>query len=168
MEYQLKRSSRKSLAIEVRGLQVIVRAPNSYPQIKIDEFVEKHEDWLKKKLSRNAEINKPIEQSALLTDEEIRILIEKAREYIPARVSMLAEVIGVSYGTITIRCQRTKWGSCSNKGNLNFNCLLMPTPPQVIDCIVVHELCHRKEMNHSTVRISSRFFRWQNTFSPCI
>ena len=60
-----------------------------------------------------------------------------------------APLVGVSYGRITIRCQRTRWGSCSSKGNLNFNCLLMLAPPEVLDCIVVHELCHRKEMNHS-------------------
>jgi hypothetical protein len=85
----------------------------------------------------------------MLSAEEIRQLADQALKVIPERVKYYAPLIGVDYGNITIRNQRTRWGSCSSKGNLNFNCLLMLTPPEVIDCVVVHELCHRKEMNHS-------------------
>ena len=65
------------------------------------------------------------------------------------RVRHFAPLIGVDYGRITIRNQRTRGGSCSSKGNINFNCLLMLLPDDVIDYVVVHELCHRKQMNHS-------------------
>ena len=154
MEYQLIRSARKTLAIEVRGTSVIVRAPNRYPKKKIDVFVMEHDAWLRDKVAKNIENGKTAEEMGLLSEDDIKSLMKKARQYIPQRVALFAEAIGVTYGTVAIRCQRTKWGSCSSKGNLNFNCLLMLTPPEVIDCVVVHELCHRREMNHS-----ERFYR---------
>ena len=83
------------------------------------------------------------------TAEEIRALTERAQVVIPERVRHFAPRIGVDYGRITIRCQRTRWGSCSAKGNLSFNCLLMLLPDEVLDSVVVHELCHQKHMNHS-------------------
>ncbi len=69
-------------------------------------------------------------------------------------------------GNDAIRSQRTKWGSCSAKGNLSFNCLLMLAPPEFLDSIVVHELCHRKEMNHSkrfyaeVLRVFPEYRKW--------
>ena len=68
---------------------------------------------------------------------------------IPARAAYYAPLIGVTYGRITIRNQTSRWGSCSSKGNLNFNWRLIFAPEEVVDYIVVHELAHRKEMNHS-------------------
>ena len=79
----------------------------------------------------------------------MKVLADEALRVIPERVRFYAPVVGVTYGRITIRNQRTRWGSCSAKGNLNFNCLLMKAPPEVLDYVVVHELCHRLEMNHS-------------------
>ena len=57
----------------------------------------------------------------------------------------------MDYGSISIRSQKSRWGSCTSKGNLSFNCPLMLTPPEVIDSVVVHKLCYRKEMTHSSV-----------------
>ena len=88
------------------------------------------------------------------------------REYIPARVAFYAPFVGVTYGRITIRNQKKRWGSCSSKGNLNFNCALMLAPPEAIDSIVVHELCHRKQMNHSkafydeVLKVYPDYWKW--------
>ena len=84
-----------------------------------------------------------------LTAQDIKLLATRAKRIIPQRVRYYADIMGVTYGRITIRMQKSRWGSCSSKGNLNFNCLLMRTPDEIIDYVVVHELCHLKEMNHS-------------------
>lgn len=100
-------------------------------------------------MARQEQRRRELENTPPLTEEEMGKLAEKARTYLPERVGYYAPKVGVTYGRITIRTQKARWGSCSAKGNLNFNCLLMLAPPQVIDSVVVHELCHRKEMNHS-------------------
>ena len=151
------RSNRKTLAIQINpDLSVIVRAPMYAPQSDIERILREKEGWIQKHIekireqeAKKKEIQGESVESEYLTNEEIKKLADKALQYIPKRVSYYAKQIGVTYGKITIRNQKTRWGSCSNKGNLNFNCLLMLTPSEVIDYVVVHELCHRKEMNHS-------------------
>ena len=84
-----------------------------------------------------------------LTKIELTLLAKQAKQVFPEKVAYYAPKVGVRYGRITIRTQKTRWGSCSSKGNLNFNCLLMLASEEVQDYVVVHELCHLKEMNHS-------------------
>ena len=150
MEYQIIRSDRKSLGLEVRpDGQVVVRAPRRLGKAEIQKFVTEHESWIRKHLEKVRERQKSRQETKKLSMEEIQSLADQALKVIPERVAYYAPKVGVDYGRITIRNQRSRWGSCSSKGNLNFNCLLMLTPPEVIDSVVVHELCHRKEMNHS-------------------
>lgn len=146
------RSNRKTMAIQVNpDMTVIVRAPKRATEKDIERILLEKDKWIKKHIEK-FKISK-VENEARgikpLTPDEIRKLADEALEYIPERVEHFAKIVGVDYGRITIRNQKTRWGSCSSKGNLNFNCLLMLTPPEVIDYVVVHELCHRKEMNHS-------------------
>jgi len=82
-------------------------------------------------------------------------LVEKwyryqADTFIKARVDLLASKLGVQYGRITIRGQQTRWASCSPKGNLSFNWRLIMAPEQVVDYVIIHELTHLKEMNHTS------------------
>jgi hypothetical protein len=147
--YEILRSSRRTLALEIRDGRLLVRAPRRATQAEIEALLEKHCAWIEKHLQRAEAQRAAAEALAPLTVEELRALAERALQVIPERVRYYAPKIGVTYGRITIRAQRTKWGSCSAQGNLNFNCLLMLAPPEVLDSIVVHELCHRREMNHS-------------------
>ena len=142
VEYKVIRSKRKTLALQIHpDGSVIVRAPLKMPAKDIHAFVEEKAEWIAKHLPKA-----PIMP---FTDDEIRQLAEAAQLDLPQRVTHFAPLVGVSVNRITIRSQRSRWGSCSSKGNLNFNCLLMLCPEEVRDYVVVHELCHRIEMNHS-------------------
>lgn len=157
MNVKIIRSNRKTLAIQINpDLSVTVRAPIYAPQRDIERILREKEGWIQKHIekireqeAKRKETQGESVEREYLTNEEIKKLADKALQHIPKRVSYFAKQIGVTYGKIIIRNQKTRWGSCSSKGNLNFNCLLMLTPPEVIDYVVVHELCHRKEMNHS-------------------
>lgn len=143
------RSNRKTLSIQLKPGEIIARAPLRMKDKEIYSFIESKRSWIEKNLAKIEEHEKAIGEVKPFTQEEINALAEKAKTIIPERVKYYAPKIGVTYNRITIRCQRTRWGSCSSKGNLNFNCLLALFPIEVIDSVVVHELCHRKHMNHS-------------------
>ena len=152
MKVTVIRSNRKTVAIQVNSdLSVTVRAPRSASEKDIEEILKKKEAWISKHIEKIKKTKERLEAEPTekLTREKVIALAEEALKVIPARVEYFARVIGVTYGKITIRNQKTRWGSCSSKGNLNFNCLLMLAPPEVLDYVVVHELCHRKQMNHS-------------------
>ncbi len=151
-EIKLIRSRRRTISIEITpDAEVIVRAPLRASLGDINRFIGEKADWIDKHLRKMKE-RKDRENEAPrkeLSSQEIKLLTTRAKRIIPQRVRYYANIMGVSYGRITIRMQKSRWGSCSSKGNLNFNCLLMRTPDEIIDYVVVHELCHLKEMNHS-------------------
>lgn len=147
-DYEIIRSKRKSIEIQVKpGGRVIVRAPRLIPVYEIQKIVDKKESWIVKHKKKMENIPEPVDTR--LSKEEAKELIKKANQIIPERVAYYAEIIGVTYGTITLRNQKTRWGSCTSEGNLNFNIRLMRAPIEVLDSVIVHELCHRKHMNHS-------------------
>lgn len=146
-DYTLIRSDRKTVALQIEPSgRLIVRAPRRMPLAVISAFIRAHANWIE---AHRLLMRQRAAQAPALTAEELRALSRQAADALPRRVAHFAPLVGVDYGRITIRCQKTRWGSCSGKGNLNFNCLLMLCPPAVVDYVVVHELCHRKQMNHS-------------------
>lgn len=150
IDIKIVRSSRKTLAIEINNNGVIVRAPFLVSNEEIEAFVDKKKTWIEKHLQRVKARQDVLGNIVPYTMDEIRALAEKALRIIPEKVQYYAPIVGVDYGRITIRNQRSRWGSCSSAGNLNFNCLLMELPDEIINSVVVHELCHRKHMNHSS------------------
>lgn len=114
----------------------------------IARFVQKKQAWITKTRER---VLTALERSDAppLTLERVRQLADEALTVIPERVRHYAPLVGVGYGRISVKNQVSKWGSCSSAGNLNFNCLLMLAPREVLDYVVVHELCHRRHMDHS-------------------
>ena len=143
------RSNRKTLSLQIKNGEIIVRAPLKMKDKEIYKFISLKKDWLEKHLTEFNNRQQELQNIQPFTDNEIKEMYKKAKEIIPERVKYYAPKVGVSYNRITIRCQKSRWGSCSSKGNLNFNCLLVLFPIEIIDSVVVHELCHRKHMNHS-------------------
>ena len=141
--YRLIRADRKTISIRITPEgEILVRAPRSMPVADIRRFVESKAGWIEKHLSART----PVQP---LTTTELQKLASRALTIIPKRVAHFAPMVGVTWGRITIRNQRSRWGSCSAQGNLNFNCLLMLCPAGVLDYVVIHELCHRKHMDQS-------------------
>lgn len=152
IKYTVIRSSRRTMAIQVcPDLRVLVRAPRRVSDKEIADFVKREEAWILKTIEKYKArgARQQAENLEPLSDNDIRQMAEKALKVIPERVKYWSGLMGIGYGRITIRNQRTRWGSCSNQGNLNFNCLLMLVPDEVLDYVVIHELAHRREMNHS-------------------
>lgn len=133
-------------------LTLTLRMPYTFSLSKARQLLAAKESWILKKYHA-LESARSAQPSSELTTAQQRALQLRyknaAKQYFPLRTAYYAGLLGVTYGTITIRDQKTRWGSCSAKGNLNFNWRLMLAPPRVLDYVVVHELCHRIEMNHS-------------------
>lgn len=151
------RSGRRSISVEITlDAKVRVRAPRMVSNLRIELFLRARQEWidahaaLMKKRIAAGEAKLPCGSVPVKwTEQELKDMKKRARQDLCARLEYYAPLVGVTYETVSIRAQRTRWGSCSGKGNISLNCLLMMLPEFVRDYVVVHELCHRKEMNHS-------------------
>lgn len=157
---RLIRARRKTLSIRItQEGNLEIRAPLGMPKREIEAFLKEKAQWIEthraKVLAEYAQ-----GQEAPLGEEEILTLAEQMRQRLPEKLNRHAASMGVTFGRVTVRCQQTRWGSCSSRGNLNFNCLLMLAPEEVLDYVVVHELAHRKQMNHSALF-------WQEVAREC-
>ena len=149
----LVRSRRKTWSISIEtDLTILMKVPLSVSDNRARQILSSNESRIIKKYTelKKARENMPVSSLTPLQKKALEQRYRQAaKEYFPSRVAYYEQIIGVTHASIRIRDQKTRWGSCSSKGNLNFNWRLMLAPPRVLDYVVVHELCHRKEMNHS-------------------
>ena len=145
------RSARKSLGLEVRDANtVLARIPTRVSDRELKAFVENHRSWILEKTEVMAEREEkrkstPAPPPELLSKTD-RMKIQLK---IGKRVRHYCEIMGVTVGYVTVKNQKTRWGSCSAKGNVNFNYQLAFLPDELLDYVVIHELAHRRHMNHS-------------------
>ena len=145
------RSARKSLGLEVRDANtVLARIPTRVSDRELKDFVENHRSWILEKTAVMAEREEnrkstPAPPPELLSKTD-RMKIQLK---IGKRVRHYCEAMGVTVGYVTVKNQKTRGGSCSAKGNVNFNYQLAFLPDELLDYVVIHELAHRRHMNHS-------------------
>lgn len=151
IQIQVIRSARKSLGLEVRDAHtVLARIPARVPDRELSAFVENHRDWILEKTAVMAEREEnrkrtPAPPPELLSKTDWM----KIQLKIGKRVRHYCEIMGVTVGYVTVKNQKTRWGSCSAKGNVNFNYQLAFLPDELLDYVVIHELAHRRHMDHS-------------------
>ena len=150
-------SDRRTKSLEVRIKEgrpvVIVRRPRSLFRALAAKdsalFALQRQDWIEYQANRLGKLEPQQGSFEKLTEAELKALKKDAAIYFKERLDYYAPLIGVTYTGMQLRKQKTRWGSCSTKGTISLNYLLMLMPESVRDYVVVHELCHRKQMNHS-------------------
>lgn len=140
-----RRAKRMRLAVYCDGSFVATR-PRGLSASAVEEFILKNSDWIISKIEYFRSFGR-----GFLSRNKNDYLKHKnqAREFISEKVERYNQYYGFKFNQINIRSQKTRWGSCSSKGNLNFNYKILFLPEKIADYIVVHELCHLKEFNHS-------------------
>lgn len=146
-DYTVRYSDRRTISISVtREGELLVRAPHGTPTARIESLLLAHADWIEKHTKRRREI---YESEKVLTEEDIARLKKEARAYFLPLTEKYAALLHVTYKRITITGAKTRFGSCSSAGNIAYSYRLMLYPEVAREYVVVHELAHRREMNHS-------------------
>ncbi len=158
MEYEVIYSKRTTLSISIKDGRVIVRSPYGVKREVIEDNLKSHISWIQKKLT---EQEQRAEKYPEPTEEEIKLLRKKAKEILPLKTEYYSKIMGLKYGRITITSAKTRFGSCTSVGNISFSYRLMMYPESAIDYVVVHELAHLVEMNHS-----KRFYKIVESVFP--
>ncbi len=147
ISFELRQSNRARdvrISINYQGC-VVVTKPKRVPLVLIERIVQKRKEWILEKLAHVRELR----AKQHLTHPGYRESKKEALRLVTARIAYFNVYYGYRIGRVSIRNQRTRWGSCSRRGNLNFNYRIAYLDPQLADYLIVHELCHLRELNHS-------------------
>lgn len=142
-----RRARRMRLVVYCDG-SVVVTTPSCLGESAAEKFIREKADWLLAKIS----YSKQFKNNSIMQNSHENYLKYKdsAREFAIGRIEYFNKLYGFKFNKISIKNQKTRWGSCSKKGNLNFDYKIVLLPQRASDYIVVHELCHLKELNHSS------------------
>lgn len=159
MNYKLIRSKRKTLSLEItENLEIIVRAPNRLSNKFIDDFVLSKSDWIKEKTEL---IDNRVKNKKVYSNEDILKLKQKANTSLPEKIGYWSNKMHLYPSSVKVTSAKKRFGSCSAKNSLCFSLYLFDYPDEAIDYVVVHELAHIKEHNHS-----KRFWRVVENYLP--
>ena len=149
VEYTVKKSARaRRLRVAVYcDASVVVTVPVDFGEHKIEKFLKEKASWVLDKLDYFLQLGKTVRIGG--GRREYKKYREQAREFVRTKVEEKNKIYKFSFGKITIKNHKTRWGSCSKKRNLNFNYKIIFLPEKLAEYIVAHELCHLREFNHS-------------------
>jgi predicted metal-dependent hydrolase len=149
IDYTVRRSKRakKARVTVYCDSSVVVTIPERSTEAYGDFFIRQNINWILSKLeyAKRYKVLIPSREEA----QNYKLYKESALMLVEDRVKILNTLYGFTFGTVSVKNHKTKWGSCSTKGNLNFNYKIVFLPDRMVDYIIVHELCHLKEFNHS-------------------
>ena len=146
VEYKVVYSRRKTVSISIQNCVPVIKAPIGTDDNTLKKIVIKHSAWIDKHIKLQ---EKKLSMFKELTDEDVKSLKKAAKKYFTEKTEYYAKIMGIDYSRITITSAQKRFGSCSSTGNISFSYRLMMYPEEAREYVIVHELAHRREMNHS-------------------
>ncbi len=149
IEYEVKRSARaRRLRVTIhRDGRVVATVPRFFDLKILDKFVQEKKEWIIPRVQKF--LSSPLRFVPKSSKKDYRENKDRALALVLEQLNYFNQYYGLKFNRVSIRNQRSRWGSCSKQGNLNFNYKLVFLPEEIRDYIVVHELCHLQEFNHS-------------------
>ncbi len=150
VEIIVKRMKVKSYSIRITpDGKAELRVPLRASRASIDDVIKRYRPKMEEMAREHQKKAERYGKLPVLDEASLANYTEQTRQLLNERLDGFAAQVGAAYNRVNVKKQVSRWGSCSGKGNLNFNCLLSVLPPQVADYVMVHELCHLKQLNHS-------------------